>query len=161
MSSRSSRFWSLVGKAAEPNGCWEWLLYKTQKGYGQYQWDGRLELTHRLAWILERGPIPIGMQVCHKCDNPSCVRPGHLFLGTAKDNTADMIKKGRSYFPGPTNPATGKNHGRGSAKLTADQVREIRAIRDVQYKEIAKQYNVHPSQISRIMNNLKWVEGTF
>lgn len=77
------------------DGCWLWLAGKHPRGYGQIHHDGRLLKAHRLAWEFANGPIPAGLAVCHRCDNPSCVRLDHLFLGTAKDNHADMYAKGR------------------------------------------------------------------
>jgi hypothetical protein len=93
------RFWSFVDVS---DGCWEWTDGYKQKGYGRFTGTGVSVLAHRFSWELHRGPIPNGLYVCHKCDNPSCVRPDHLFLGTAADNVADMISKGRHKKP----PAT-------------------------------------------------------
>jgi hypothetical protein len=78
-----------------PNGCWEWTGSKTQKGYGQLRLWRVTQMAHRCSYLFHIGPIPVGMMVCHKCDNPGCVRPDHLFLGTAKDNTSDMFNKKR------------------------------------------------------------------
>lgn len=85
----SERFWS---KVLSGDGCWEWTASKDRKGYGKF---GPTKSAHRVSYELERGPIPSGLFVCHHCDNPSCVRPSHLFLGTVQDNVDDMISKGR------------------------------------------------------------------
>lgn len=79
--------------------CWIWQGAKNKKGYGFTSLPGGKKITaHRASYIVFRGEIPTGMLVCHKCDNPSCVNPDHLFLGTAQDNTSDMIKKGRIHL---------------------------------------------------------------
>ena len=82
------------------NGCWEWIKSKYQSGYGQAYnpLTEKCQAAHRKAWEIFNGPIPKGMLVLHKCDNPPCVNPGHLFLGTYKDNTHDMLKKGRQNY---------------------------------------------------------------
>jgi hypothetical protein len=87
-----AKFWAKVRKAA---GCWEWIADRTAKGYGRKRWGSRVVLAHRLSWELANGPIPAGLSVCHHCDNPPCVRPSHLFLGTARENVRDMVQKGR------------------------------------------------------------------
>lgn len=89
------RFWSYVLKL--PNGCWEWQGGKVRYGYGGFHDENhRLRFAHRYSWEMHNGPIPKGLFVCHTCDNPPCINPAHLFIGTPKDNTQDMIRKGRS-----------------------------------------------------------------
>lgn len=114
-------FWKRVDKKTD-NQCWNWLAYKTN-GYGifyypHYQAQG----ASRVSWYLHYGVIEGRLEVCHHCDNPSCVNPKHLFLGTHKDNAHDMVIKGRArnkVFKGENN---------GNSKLTWDEVREIRKI---------------------------------
>lgn len=86
------RFWSKVNKT---DTCWLWTATKTHGGYGLVKANGRQGVVHRMAWELTNGPIPSGLLVCHRCDVRNCVRPDHLFLGTAKENTQDMLAKGR------------------------------------------------------------------
>jgi hypothetical protein len=87
------RFWAFV---AQGDGCWEWTGYIRPDGYGQFGVDRSIhERAHRMAYQLTAGPIPKGIDVCHRCDNPACVRPDHLFLGTRSDNMRDMVAKGR------------------------------------------------------------------
>lgn len=96
----AERFWAKVDKSGN---CWTWTAFKNPKGYGlmgHVQADGN-QMAHRVSWVMANGEIPAGMLVLHRCDNPSCVRPDHLFLGTAQDNADDMMRKGRGYFPGP------------------------------------------------------------
>jgi hypothetical protein len=88
----ADRFWSKVDQSGD---CWIWTATRSGKGYGQFGVDGRLVIAHRWAYEAERGSIPPGLFVCHRCDVPACVRPDHLFLGTAKENSEDMVRKGR------------------------------------------------------------------
>lgn len=89
-----SKFWKKVNKLSDDE-CWLWIAHKIPSGYGQFNAMGKIMRAHRVSWILKNGPIPPEKVICHKCDNPSCVNPNHLFLGTLKDNSRDMIKKGR------------------------------------------------------------------
>ncbi len=96
------RFWRFVEKIPF-HECWEWMGTKVNEKYGCFWINGKNELAHRVSYRLLRGEIPLNLLVCHKCDNPGCVRPDHLFVGTHLDNTMDMIVKGRSrLFSGTT-----------------------------------------------------------
>ena len=87
-----SRFWANVQKT---NGCWEWTGGKHAPGYGRLFVATKEMRAHRFSWLIHNGRIPDGLFVCHKCDNPNCVNPEHLFLGTHQDNMDDMVAKGR------------------------------------------------------------------
>jgi hypothetical protein len=77
------------------NNCWIWKSYKTPYGYGQFEYKCKTHKSHRFSWLLYKGEIPKGMLICHKCDNPPCVNPDHLWLGTPKENMQDMSSKKR------------------------------------------------------------------
>jgi hypothetical protein len=79
------------------DGCWEWTGHRNAAGYGHISLDGQFVLAHRHSWALFKGPIPDGLFCLHRCDNPPCVRPDHLFMGTKKDNAMDMAAKGRHH----------------------------------------------------------------
>jgi len=93
------RFWGKIDRSGGPDVCWNWVAKsrsKSGRGYGVFRnSDGRNEQAHRVAWKLTNGPIPDGLLGCHKCDNVLCCNPAHLFLGTPKQNTDDMLAKGR------------------------------------------------------------------
>lgn len=93
----AKRFWPKVDASGGDNSCWTWRASKHTNGYGQIGSGGRGRplLSHRVSWQLTNGDIPAGMVVCHKCDNPLCCNPAHLFLGTQADNLKDMTDKGR------------------------------------------------------------------
>ena len=104
----ADRFWSHVDKRG-PDDCWEWKDGATPQGYGLAMIGGHRTTAPRVSWILANGEIPDGLLVCHNCpdgDNPLCVNPAHLFLGTYKDNTQDMIQKGRDHFRGSASTIT-------------------------------------------------------
>jgi hypothetical protein len=145
------RFWSKVNKDA-PNGCWEWTASLTHDGYGVFQVRevNHWRFAHRVSYQMAHGDIPDGVLICHSCDNRKCVNPDHLFAGTPKDNTQDMIRKGRKYLPiGESN--------RGS-KLNTASVIEIRNLsqQGIRYPKIAKQFSVSVSVICEIVKRKAW-----
>lgn len=148
------RFWSKVTLQANPYKCWEYKGYR-HRGYGKFsvtigpQKDIPV-ISTRLAYFLHHGIDPVGKAVLHKCDNPSCCNPHHLFLGTNKENTDDMHKKKRA------NPPKGDNHW--GAKLTAEKVVDIRSkfANGTPKKDLEKLYSVDPGQMSRILNGKAW-----
>lgn len=129
--------------------CWVINGFKDKDGYGQITFQARRLRAHRAAWLAVYGDIPDGMHVCHTCDNPPCVKPTHLFLGTARDNAQDKVRKGRGFtpvFPGESSP---------SAKLTFDQVCEIRSATGT-LKEIGDQYGVSAVNVWHIRHGKSW-----
>lgn len=141
------RFWAKVAKRA-PEECWEWSAGRTLKGYGRFRPSSATatQFAHRVAYALTIGPIPEDLLVCHRCDNPPCVNPAHLFLGTAADNMADMHRKGRG--------AIGERHW--NAKLTRDDADVIRTTRGATQEALAARYGVTRTVISHIQTGRKW-----
>lgn len=141
-------------KIEKTDGCWIWTgSASTYHGltYGQMRFNNRTALAHRVSWILHHGEIPPGIMICHKCDNPICVNPSHLFLGTAKDNAVDRETKRRGH-----NRANERN---ARAKLTREQVHEIRTkYKPFKYGSyrLANEYGVCHSTVLKIVKGDLW-----
>lgn len=156
----AARFWAKVDKAPGhgPGGnCWIWTgsvlpASRTSRGgYGHLRWNRQNLLAHRTAFTIENGTIPDRLCVLHACDNPRCVRPEHLFLGTKAENTQDMMRKGRHRAPcGEANA---------SARLTSADVvriRELYAARLAGSTTLARRFGIPESSVSRIVRGLSW-----
>lgn len=135
------------------SGCWEFTGGRAAKGYGViYSHDHRRNIpAHRASWYVHRGDIPSGMFVCHKCDNPPCVNPDHLFVGTPADNVRDMVRKNR-------HPPQCRGPNKFAAKLDEDQVREIRrrASAGDHPRKLAAEFGVHVVNIRHIIKGRTW-----
>ncbi len=143
-----ARFWPRVEKLGVDE-CWNWKAGKDWDGYGLFFNNGKLEKAHRYSWRLKNGDIPDGMQILHKCDNPSCVNPSHLFSGTGADNMADKMAKGRHKLGSQT----------AKSKLTEEKVLEIRKLKEcggVSVRELALKYEVDPSTIMSAVKRVTW-----
>lgn len=142
-----------TAKNAE-TGCWEWTGCKDKCGYGRINRDGKLVRLHREAWKDVHGPIPQGKEICHRCDNPSCINPDHLFAGTHTENMRDMVKKGRcGDFRGEKSS---------TAKLSATQVLEIaKRLSDGEAcSSIGRAYGVTDGTINHIRRGRNWKSVT-
>ena len=91
--------WLFSKASGDPDGCWNFTGHKDRLGYGKVKFRGKRFLAHRAAYMITNGHLPEGLLVCHHCDNPSCINPQHLFLGTNYDNTMDAVRKGRKFIP--------------------------------------------------------------
>lgn len=143
MKTVEQRFWKYTLKP-ESDGCWIWQGGRGSGGYGYLRIERRNVRAHRIAWTLFKGEIPAGLFVCHHCDNPPCVNPAHLFLGTNRDNVLDAVKKGRMkpFNNDKVLPRYGLANGRG--KLSDENVRDIllRCAAGERGRDIAKDFGI-------------------
>lgn len=144
----AARFWLKTSR--EPNGCILWTGSLRPDGYGQFTVNGKRRTSaHRYAFEMAYGPVPSGLNVCHRCDRPTCVNPQHLFADTQKANCLDAVAKGRNVF--------GERHGR--SKLTAALVGEARRIRSTEgqsYEAIAHRFGVAKKTMYDAINGTHW-----
>lgn len=150
----ATRFWTKVDQTGD---CWLWTSTKQSMGYGVFCFNKKSRmLAHRFAYTVIHGDIPAGMCVCHHCDTPLCVNPAHLFLGTHQDNMNDMIAKGRDHKATDATKVRGEQHP--IAKLTPDQVREIRMLRQsgMSVVAIAPRFHVSRKLIYNIVDRTAW-----
>lgn len=149
------RFWSHVDKGGQPHPvlgtpCWLWTAYRLPTGYGRCKWQGREMTASRVSWELANGPPPEYLGVLHRCDNPPCVNPEHLFLGTALDNAVDRDAKGRREAPAGT-----KN---GRAKISESTVIELRSQRanGASRKDLASIFGISLAAVKHILSRATW-----
>lgn len=156
-----------------PTNCWEWKGGKNKQGYGLLKYENKNWSSHRLSYHVFNQKIPDNMIVCHKCDNPTCINPSHLFIGTYKDNMEDMYNKGRGFkskkapqLLGPKIPIQFRRlKGEDSplSKLCDEQVVTIIKLLKAGCRgvDVAKEFKVHISTISLIKNGKRWKHLTY
>lgn len=154
------RFWGKVDKTSSPTGCWLWLGAHKAKGYGFLtitDGDRRRNIhAHRLSYELHHGPIPSRLLVCHRCDNPPCVNPEHLFLGTTRENALDAKAKGRLATGErcrAKNLSHGETHG---ASVYPDafvrSVAQARSEEGLTIDQLSARFGMSRSQVHRVIN---------
>lgn len=150
MGTLRERFYEKIVMADEDT-CWMWLANTNPKGYGLIRDQGKYRVASVVSYELHVGPVPDGMHVCHECDNPGCINPYHLFLGTPSDNQLDCIRKGRK-------PPIHPNALAAIRHFTEDDVRTIRSQRKegVAIKDLASRFNVTRGTISCIVRRVSY-----
>jgi hypothetical protein len=150
------RFWSKVDQSAGPEACWNWLGFRFWDGYGDFclprsAGPKRHVRAHRFSWQLHFGPVPEGYNVCHACDNPACVNPSHLFVGTQADNNHDAIRKGRMT-------AVLRTRRKRIAMLSESSVGWIRemAAEGFNSNQIAWLFGGSPRHIRNVVAGTRW-----
>lgn len=159
MSNFEERFWPKIIKT---DGCWLWVAWVNNHGYGQFFKDNRNQYAHRVSFELSNGPIPDGLLVLHKCDIPACVRPDHLFLGTHKENSRDMVKKGRHNKLGNPGTQWKCDELHPNRKLSDQDVSEIRQRRanGESCTFVARAFGINPTTVSKIvLRQRRFVDG--
>lgn len=144
------RFWADVDRRGDDE-CWPWTGCRTATGYGRVRFGGKTMGTHRASYLIHHSSIPESLHILHRCDNPPCCNPAHLFVGTPVDNVADMDAKGRRRS------CLGEDHGRST--LTADQVMEIWRSSE-RGSDIAVRYGITSGHVSDIRNGESWTHVT-
>jgi len=157
MKNTQDSFWRKVDIKG-PDDCWNWLAGKSGSGYGSFEYEGKTRNAHKLSWEFTNGPVPAGLLVCHKCDNPACCNPSHLYLGTHSDNACDKITR---------DPAPPEWMGMARAKFHEGEIWLIRKlmipIRDQGMRKaykfssgfVAKMFKTDKSTIQRIWREEK------
>jgi len=145
-------FWNFICIDTNGKGCWRWMG-NLSRGYGKFKADGVNYRAHRYSYQHLIGDIPDGMHVMHRCDNPSCVNPDHLTIGTHYDNMTDMVHKGRARGKGP------RGSRNGASKFNEDQIINIRHQYDegnISQAKLARKYDVTSAAINRIIHRQVW-----
>lgn len=153
----TARFWAKVDKT---DNCWNWTA-STAKGYGQFKLRKKMVKAHRLSWFMHHGQEPPDC-VCHTCDNPLCVNPAHLWIGSNTENTADKVAKNRQARGQEHQAKVATYASRGTdlphAKLDEAKVAEVRQLKHDGWTRaaIARRYGVSPQAIGKILDGRSW-----
>lgn len=145
---------NFLGHVEKTDGCWLWTGCRDKDGYGHFAMNGATVKAHRASYILANGPITEGLHILHSCDNPSCVRPDHLYAGTRSQNMQDMVNRNRRMDLG--------GESNGNARLSnrdAEEVRKIYATGNFTQQMLAVKFNVSPATISNIVTNKRYKEA--
>lgn len=154
-------FWKRVERHKSSVECWNWQGFRYPNGYGQVgtaKYGSRY--AHRVAWVVTNGAIPVGKFICHRCDNPACCNPAHLFVGTPADNSKDMARKKRSALGernGMHNNPLGTNRGERNhaAKLTPEIAMQVFQATGTQ-REIGERFGLSQAQVGQIKRKVNW-----
>ena len=149
----TERFWRHVDRGGGESECWPWSGAHNRFGHGNFLNDrGEKTTAHRVAWEFANGPIPVNMCVCHRCDNPPCCNPAHLFLGTRGDNANDMAAKGRA--------AQGERHPqRKLTTIIAGEIRQTHSASGATFTSIAARFGVGRTTVADIVYGKRWLNG--
>jgi DNA-binding transcriptional regulator YiaG len=145
----AERVWSRIDNSAGPEACWPWIGPDNGSGRGRLSIGGRMRYAYRVAWEIVNGDIPVGMCACHRCDNPICCNPAHIFVGTQRDNMADAAEKGRTR----NRPRFGEDHH--FVTVPDDKVVEARRLyaEGLYQREIGERLGVSQTTVSN------WLRG--
>lgn len=154
------RFWSKVDVRGSDE-CWEWKAARNRHGYGYFRYKSKHAKAHRVSWELTQGEIPDGINVLHRCDNPPCCNPAHLFLGTQAENMSDKVAKGRQQRgegcrAKPERRARGSRNGRATLNELQVVGMMARHLQGVSVAQVAREFNAPYKTVSSIIRGENW-----
>lgn len=161
----AERFWRRVAVAG-PDDCWPWIPDRGKGNYGGFWLNGTNRKAHRVSWEFTHGELPVGVDVLHKCDNPPCCNPAHLFIGTDADNVADKCSKNRQAkgdrngsYTHPEKRPRGERHGRVNVDHSqAQAIRERWETGEASKSQIARENGISRPQVLKIIERRHWTD---